>query len=469
MLTTALRPRPQAAPGARESRPSSNVLAGLLLVAVVHGLLLNAVALAVRPDVASAPRVLALADRDRLLTANDSWGVMETAYDRLRARPAEPVYATLVFREGRKFQYPLTSLIPLQVANAVRPAGIERRTLLNALSVLAYAASLALLAAFAAREVGAAGRTAGAAAGLARPALAALLVLTLGLTFYPLTVALQIGQIQVWINAAMAGVLVCWLRGWTSAAGVLTGLACLIKPQCGLLLLWGLVRRQWAFALSGLAVAGAGALYALALFGVAQNLAYREVAEVLARRGEAFLPNQAVNGLLHRLLGNGDAATFRATQFPPFNPLVYAGTLASSAILIALALGWPWLTAGRARGADARGGDETRPGGPADLGIAMTTSVLASPIAWQHHFGVLFPVLLYLLLRAPGPPAFGRSAVPLLALAWLLVANDFFPLLGTPHGVGGALAGSYVLGGALLLLCALYAAVLRRRPAVPAG
>jgi hypothetical protein len=191
-----------------------------------------------------------------------------------------------------------------------------------------------------------------------------------------------------------------------------------------------------------LATAGVGGGLSLLVFGWENHLDYLHVLSRIASRGEAFYPNQSVNGLLNRLVGIGDPANYnnlewRGDWFPPSNALVYFATLASSALFLGLALF-------RSR----RGDDHD---GLLDLCTIALSCTLASPIAWEHHYGILVPVFAVLL------PSLVHDARQLICLgvAYTLASN-FIPatnlLAQTPFNV----VQSYLLAGALMTLVLLY-------------
>ena len=69
--------------------------------------------------------------------------------------------------------------------------------------------------------------------------------------FLPLINAYRVGQVQTLLNLPGDGRLAfLWLRGKRIASAVLIGLTCWLKPQMSLYLLWGLLRKQWSFAIS---------------------------------------------------------------------------------------------------------------------------------------------------------------------------------------------------------------------------
>lgn len=225
--------------------------------------------------------------------------------------------------------------------------------------------------------------------GSRRGALVAIpLALAVTLTFYPVMRAYRNGQIQTWINAAFAASLWLFLTGRATASGALMGLACLLKPQWLLLLAWAALRRDWRFA-RGLAVPfAAGAAVSIALYGLASHLAFRRVVSTIAWYGESLYANQSVNGLLHRLLFNGgnlSVGQHWLSHFPPFHPVVYAGTVVSSAVILGLAF-LPRVPAGER---DA----------PVDFAAVALAATMASPMAWDHHYGVLLPIFALLYRR----------------------------------------------------------------------
>jgi len=143
----------------------------------------------------------------------------------------------------------------------------------------------------------------------------AVLVVALMLTFYPIVRAFELGQAQLWIDAAFTLALALWLRGNPATSGVLIGLACLIKPQLCLLLVWAFVRREWRFA-AGLAAFCACAFgISLLYFGAENHLSYLNVLSHLSERGESYRANQSVNGLLGRLMSLREPDMFNNLQW----------------------------------------------------------------------------------------------------------------------------------------------------------
>ncbi len=201
------------------------------------------------------------------------------------------------------------------------------------------------------------------------------------LLFYPITRSEVIGQIQTLMTLAAGLALLAWQRGSPRLAGVMIGLCCIIKPHWGIVILWAALRRQWRLALPALATATFFVLIALWKYGLANMLDYLPVVSFIGKHGESFYANQSVNGLVNRMLFNGNNLQWLSHEFAPFHPLVHAATLASSILLLGAILLWK------------------RDKSPSviDLALVMLTLTIASPIAWEHHYGLLLPVFAVLL------------------------------------------------------------------------
>jgi hypothetical protein len=374
----------------------------------------------------------------------DSWRPMAHAYQHARSGRPEALYDEIFFQRRKRFQYPPSALLVTAVLKRVgpdgayteraqyRPAGAAR--LFSWLFMLMTAAAVAAvyLRSLAAHQPQERLRHAWLQASL----LSGLLTVT----FYPLVASYHFGQIQTWLNGLFALLCWAWMARAATLAGVLAGALALIKPQYALLLVWGLLRRRWRFVAAGAATVAAGLGLSVACFGVQAHLNYVDVLAFLSRHGEAYYPNQSVNGFLHRLFANGDALQ-PAPWFPPFHPWVYAGTVLSSTALAAAALWLPRAARGEM----------------ADFAIAGLTCTMASPIAWEHHYGILLPLYAYLAPALRAQPVFGRATAPLLAASFVLTSH-FLPaanrLAGAPWGLN--VAQSYLLAGAGLVLVCLY-------------
>jgi len=263
--------------------------------------------------------------------------------------------------------------------------------------------------------------------------LAMFLIFVLGETFYPITRGHYIGQIQVYLGALSAVALLLHELGFSSLSGASLGLCCLVKPQFALILLWAMLRRQKHFILGFGVVVGLGIGLSIITFGLDNHLQYLEVLQYMSRRGETFGPNQSINGLLNRFLENGSAIDFQVNAFPPYHPIVYYSTLVSSVLILALAFLFP--------------AAENLKGRTLDLALMMCAATIASPIAWEHHYGAFFPIFALAFVVAIRSSRAGL----LLFVSYELMANELMrpDLIFSDRWTG--ILGSHIFFGALLL------------------
>lgn len=307
----------------------------------------------------------------------DSWRPMVLALEHVKKFPQRPVYDEF-FEKGVKFQYPLTSLLlfdlPERVLGVPYDLMVYFLRLITFLSVfmIAYICSKILLEtlrqdAFKKFEIPP-----------SENLISFSLILVLTILFYPIYKGYQLGQIQPILTLLSTIVILYWQRDKKKQAGVILGLICLIKPQLGLLFLWAIIRKQWKMVTSGVIVMSIFGVISLAFYGFNNNFDYLRILSFLSDRGEAFYANQSVNGLMHRLLFNGSNLVWDST-FPPYSPIVHRATLISSAILILSGLFWNY--------------KQKKPH-VLDLCIMILCATMASPIAWEHHYAVLFPIFI---------------------------------------------------------------------------
>jgi len=369
---------------------------------------------------------------------NDSWAPMIRAYAWFKEAHATTLYQDLFFTQHLKFQYPPTALLPLAAIDALwHPATVRLLNAGNWLVVVLVALTTdALVLSLARRST-------------ALPATSPLLVAATGgiaalatIAFYPIICSYLLGQVQTALDLAFALACLCWLGGRRFAAGMLIGAICLVKPQFSLFLAWGALRREGSLLIGWCAVVLPCLAVSIALFGLANHLDYFSTLKFLSAHGEAFYPNQSPNGLLNRLLHNGESLVWSPSDFPPYHPVVYFGTMASSLALILPALFW------RAQ--------EREAGGLLDFMTAALTFTIASPIAWEHHYGVLPPIFLALVFALLGGRGrWGSWAV--LAVTYLLAAN-FFPVVNRTADGPFNFLQSYLLLASLAVLFLLYRA-----------
>jgi hypothetical protein len=268
------------------------------------------------------------------------------------------------------------------------------------------------------------------------------IVLALALTFYPLAKAYTLGQIQNWLNGLFALALLCWVTGRKAPSGVLIGLMALVKPQYGAFVLWALLRREWGFTAALVATGIVGVAGSIVAYGFANHLDYLRVLEFLAERGETYYPNQSVNGLLNRVMVlidpvHWNSIDFDDNAFPPFSPLVSGGTLVASVVLLSAAL--------------FRRGNKGDPDRTFDFCTMALSITIASPIAWEHHYGTIFPILAVLLASVISD----RRRLLLLAVSYVLISN-YIPVTNLLAATVFNVAQSYLLAAALTVLLLLH-------------
>lgn len=442
---------PEASGGGAPARRSRNLrlAAGLtLLIAVQVGLSL---ALSCLAQEGLADTTLGYAGRflaGDVARYEDSWRPMASAVKSWRAFPERPVYHRLLSSHHTKIQYPPSSFFLTLASERLAPKlGLAPYRLLDLVGWLSCW-TVIFTAAWLFRRV-----CEDANGGEPPGALAMSLVGALALLFYPILRGFWIGQVQSLITACTALSLALWYSGRRVAAGAVFGVAALLKPHYALILLFVAWRRQYRAVLAGGLVLAAGTLAGVMVFGWQNYVDYLHALQLLAQRGESYYANFSLNGLLSRIDGLYDPRHNNADwsfKFPPFVPWVYWGTVASSLVLLALVF--------------LRRRPEGRPDAQAaDLGVATLGVTMASPIAWEHHYGVVAPLLaLAAACVWKEPTARRRRLGLLLAVAWLLTATYLQPAIRLAQTPWNFLQ-SYLYFGAIAALAVLVQLAAGRR------
>jgi alpha-1,2-mannosyltransferase len=313
-------------------------------------------------------------------TSADSWEPMLKALHQLEDRPERSVYQVLFFDTHTKFQYPLSSLLPLWALQklGLSDSGIRTFLLIASWLALCVIAGISVkigISLFRKRQFSEPPNTFNEAV------IAGVIVVGCFL-FFPLMRGYELGQVQTFLSLGFAIAFDCWILEKEQVSGAILGAMALIKPQSVIFLLWMLLRKRKSASLAFLTSSVAGLLASLMVFGWNQNVEYLRVLQVIGRLGEGYFPNQSMNGLLNRLLFNGNNAHWEIHSFAPFHPVVYAGTLISSLVLLGLALFYR------------RNSNRSR---ATDFACIALVATMASPIAWEHHYGLLFPIFIWLI------------------------------------------------------------------------
>lgn len=347
---------------------------------------------------------------------DDSWLPMyEAAYAR-REFPEQGIYEIVFFEQGIKFQYPPISLLPYMFLIKL---GLD----LSAIIKISYAVSfLAMLGvAFCGYKIVVLILDKYAKDYLiSRQAQVGIFLVSLlaVFTYHPIVIAQYLGQVQVIIDLLVSLAFLAWLSERKHLAGIAIAIAALIKPTLTLVLLWAAIRKETACFVGMIVVFIPAGIISLAIFGFDEHLDYLRVLSYIGTHGESFWPNQSINGLLHRLLGDANPGTFDALSYSTHDAYVYAGTLMSSVVLILFGLFF------------IRPKTTTTIGSALDLATMVLVLVMAAPTAWTHHYGVLWSafamtIMIGIILLLKGRSRYVRAGFPLLCVGYFLISNYF--------------------------------------------
>jgi hypothetical protein len=356
----------------------------------------------------------------------DSWTPMLGSVNSFMAHPGVAIYQAKLYDT---LIYPLTSVLPLLW---MKQAGMSDTSVLRALMIASWIAVVAVLALQVLIAAKISGQSAPQCGTLSwRAALATFFA---AFFFMPITLAFSLGQAQIFLDLFFTLMVLFWIERRERSSGVMMALLAMVKPQFGLLLLWAALRRRWNALASAAVTLAVGGSVSLAVFGVRNNLDYLGVLAGLSRKAQSHYANQSIFGLLNRAIFNGENMPYHPYVYPPFVPWVYAVTLATTVLLVLLTLAYPW---------------RQRAGGMADLAAIGVVSVIATPMAWEHHYGVMLPLFVWLWFAVYRR---GSGSAWALALAWVMIADFLSPFNFFAAVPVANLLQSYMFFGALLLL-----------------
>ena len=134
------------------------------------------------------------------------------------------------------------------------------------------------------------------------------------------------------------------------------------------------VRKRWNAAIAFLVTAAVLLALSVLVFGWQNNMDYVHVLAGLSRKAQSHFANQSMFGTLNRMIGNGENISYTPLLYTPYIRWVYIKTVTTALLMVAAVLLFPW---GRMRGS------------AGDLAAMGIVSVAASPMAWEHHYGIL--------------------------------------------------------------------------------
>lgn len=388
-----------------------------------------------RQDTATAKIV------ERALTSpagTDSTLYMQMGEDAFRSGDHR-IYQQLFFVQHEKFIYPPASLFVTEALDSLDAHHISSAAVWKTFLVIAWiAAIIVALLLYRSRRPDARW-------------LELVCIAVLGVLFLPFAEALYRGQVQIALTLLWGVSILLWERQQKTACGIVLAITCMFKPQLAVFLLWGAVRREWRFTVAFGATAAAVLVCSVAHFGWQNHVDYLSVLSYLSRHGEALWANQSLNGLLNRLLRNGNAVSWDPRVYPPYRPVIYIASTVFSALCLVTGLLLPKLQRW------------TRTTG--DYVFFGCLSVLMSPIAWEHHYGYFFYLVVLLLAEA----RLSLSRWMFLCACTLAMANRLPPLDNHQQGIT-SLVGDYLFFAGIVLcclFCMVIAASSERRPLNP--
>jgi hypothetical protein len=353
----------------------------------------------------------------------DSWLPMMKSLDYFRDHPALPIYNAKLYDT---LIYSLASELPLV---ALRRLGMGDAMLLRVLAIASFVAvwgvgmvSLRMGQWLLERR----------GARLTWQAIVAVVLALLGC--YPLMKGYSLGNAQTFLSFGFAVIVYQWTRGRERGAGVVAALLTAVKPQFLLLFVWFLVRRRWNAAVAFLVCGALLIALSVAVFGWQNNLDYIGVLAGLSHKAQSHYANQSMFGTINRMIFNGENIGYTPYVYTPYIPWVYRVTVVTSLLLVGVVLLFPW---------------RALRGSTADLCAMGIVSVAASPMAWEHHYGIVFAVAAWAWFAHA---CWWRRRPWILGIAVFLCFN-FLPAFNyLASKPGWNVLQSYLYFGALLLV-----------------
>ncbi|WP_353072991.1 glycosyltransferase family 87 protein [Tunturiibacter gelidiferens] len=296
----------------------------------------------------------------------DSWLPMMKSLDYFDANSTKPIYAAPLYDT---LIYSLASELPLV---ALRRLGVGDAAMLRLLAVFSWLS-----------VVGVAGVSLAMGRGLLRRRGAdlsgadVLAVILACLGCYPLLKGYALGNAQTMLSFGFALMLYLWTSGREREAGVVAALLAFVKPQYVLLLVWMVVRKRWGAMWAFLICSVVLLTMSVAVFGWHNNLDYVGVLASLSHKAQSHYANQSMFGTLNRMIFNGENLGYTPHVYTPYVSWVYRTTVLTSLVLVCGVLLYPW---------------RKLRGSTADIAAMGLASVAASPMAWEHHYGIVFGI-----------------------------------------------------------------------------
>ncbi len=344
---------------------------------------------------------------------NDSWRPMKLAYDHWTESQGQSLlYTDLLLPVKVKFLYPPTALLITQFIEENNIDLLAFSTAATIIFLFLMVAGVVATGLYSYKEYKAPQLS-------AKEQTAVGIVLTLLLfTFYPVVKAGTLGQMQVWLNAFFAISILCYITGHDVLAGIMLGLMASIKPHYALFILWGLLRGNTRLVIAITVTGLLGVLLGMHEFGFAMYLDYLRGLSFVTQHGESYYTNQSFNALAGRLFSVRYPEIFNnlrwnGYRYPPYNIWIFSFTQITSIATLVISL--------------IKTKSQSRESKLADFLLMGLGATLASPIAWEHHYGILFPVFVctWLILWFGNTPLKNTWIKITFVVLYLIAANIF--------------------------------------------
>jgi alpha-1,2-mannosyltransferase len=357
----------------------------------------------------------------------DSWEPMLKSLDYFHAHPESPIYEAKLYDT---LIYSLVSLLPLAALEKLGITGDRMLRLLAWSSWLAVWFVGGISALLASRLLSRKG---------AKLSVASIISIFVAcIFFYPLLKGYTLGNAQTFLTLGFTLLIYLWSTGREKSSGIVVAALAMVKPQYVLVLLWMAVRRRWGAFWSGTIFAAVMFSISIMVFGWRNNLGYLPVLAGLSHKAQSHYANQSMFGTLNRMVFNGENLDYHPYVYTSYVPWIYYATVASSLFLAGLALFYPW---GKFRGTTA------------DIANMGIVSVAASPMAWEHHYGIVFPIFVWLWFSYG---CWEQRRTWLLGTSFFLCGSWLSVTTFLASKPGLNLLQSYIYFGALLLMFLLY-------------
>lgn len=363
---------------------------------------------------------------------NDSWRPMKLAYDHWTESQGQSLlYTDLLLPVKVKFLYPPTALLITQFIEENNIDLLAFSTAATIIFLFLMVAGVVATGLYSYKEYKAPQLS-------AKEQTAVGIVLTLLLfTFYPVVKAGTLGQMQVWLNAFFAISILCYITGHDVLAGIMLGLMASIKPHYALFILWGLLRGNTRLVIAITATGMLGVLLGMHEFGFAMYLDYLRGLSFVTQHGESYYTNQSFNALVGRLFSVRYPEIFNnlrwnGYRYPPYNVWIFSFTQITSIATLVISL--------------IKTKSQSRESKLADFLLMGLGATLASPIAWEHHYGILFPVFVctWLILWFGNTPL-KNTWIKITFVVLYLIAANVFPFAKFVAGSYFNILQSYLL------------------------